>query len=56
MGRPRSAPTAVVRLPLEILEAADAWAAQQSEGISRPEAIRRILSEYFRRRGLMPKP
>jgi hypothetical protein len=31
MGRPKSAPTAVVRLPLAVLEAADKWAAKQHE-------------------------
>ena len=55
MGRPRSAPTAVVRLPLSVIEAAEAWAAEQEGEISRPEAIRLILSDYLTRRGFLKK-
>jgi hypothetical protein len=53
MGRPKSAPTAVVRLPLSVLEAVDKWAAIQDEPLSRPEAIREILAGYLKRKGLL---
>lgn len=55
MGRPKSEPTAVIRLPLAALEAADTWALQQADKPSRPEAIRRILTDYLKRRGFMEK-
>jgi hypothetical protein len=42
-GRPAKAPTSVVRLPEETLLAADAWAASQPDGPSRPEAVRRLV-------------
>ena len=34
---------------------ADAWAAEQGGELSRPEAIRRILTDYLSRRGFMKK-
>jgi len=43
MGRPRKEPTAVIRLPVEVLEAADDWAVTQPDQPGRPEAIRRLL-------------
>ncbi len=52
-GRPKSAPTAVVRLPLFVLEAAEAWAKKQDDPPSRPEAIKQILGEYLKRRGFI---
>jgi hypothetical protein len=45
----------LVRLLPELMTPLDAWAADQDGPPSRPEAIRRILTEYFKRRGLMPK-
>jgi hypothetical protein len=42
-GRPPSAPTAVVRLPLYLLEMAAAWGAKQKDAPSRSEAIRRLV-------------
>ena len=42
-GRPPKAPTSVVRLPEETLQAADAWAATQPDRPSRPEAVRRLV-------------
>ncbi len=42
-GRPAKAPTSVVRLPDEVLEAADNWAKKESDKPSRPEAITRLI-------------
>ncbi len=58
--KPGPKPTGVgeligVRLLPELLAPLDAWAADQEGQPSRPEAIRRILAEHFRRRGLVPK-
>ena len=53
MGRPKSAPTAVVRLPLVLLQAADEWGAKQQPRAARPEAIRQILTDYLKRRGFL---
>jgi hypothetical protein len=44
-----------VRLLPELLTPLDTWAAGQDGSPSRPEAIRRILMEHLKRRGLMPK-
>jgi hypothetical protein len=44
-GRPSKDPTAVVRLPLATIEAAETWAAKQSDEPSRPEAIRRLIEK-----------
>lgn len=44
-GRPSKAPTAVVRLPLETLEQADAWAERQADKPSRAEAIRQLVEK-----------
>jgi hypothetical protein len=45
-GRPRSEPTAVIRLPLSLLAQVDVWIAEQPEPKpSRPEAIRRLLAK-----------
>jgi hypothetical protein len=43
LGRPKSAPTSVVRLPDAVLEAADKWASKQPDQPTRPEAIRRLV-------------
>jgi metal-responsive CopG/Arc/MetJ family transcriptional regulator len=53
IGRPKSAPTSVVRLPDSVLDAADAWATQQEPQQTRSEAIRQILTDYLKRRGFM---
>jgi hypothetical protein len=44
-----------VRILPELMTPLDAWIAQQGEPLSRPEAIRAIMAEHFRRKGLMPK-
>lgn len=45
----------LVRLLPEFLMPLDKWAADQDGSPSRPKTIRRILTEHFKRRGLMPK-
>lgn len=45
MGRPKKAPTVVVRLPLETIEMAERWAESQPDLPSRPEAIRRLVEQ-----------
>ena len=42
INRPRKTPTAVVRLPVDVIEAADTYAAEHA--ISRAEAIRRFVA------------
>lgn len=49
MGRPKSAPTSVVRLPDSVLEAADKWAAKEIDKPKRPEAIRRLVDIGLKR-------
>lgn len=49
MGRPRKAPTAVVRLPLEIIEKAERWAEAQEWELSRAEAICRLVQDGLER-------
>ncbi len=44
-----------VRLLPELMTPLDGWIAQQDDAPSRPEAMRRILTGYFKRRGDMPK-
>jgi hypothetical protein len=41
MGRPSRAPTAEARLPVDVIEAADAYAAENA--FSRSEAIRKLV-------------
>lgn len=48
-GRPPKAPTAVVRLPLETLRAADAWAANQPDQPKTAEAVRRLVELQLER-------
>lgn len=45
MGRPRKAPTAVVRLPLDTIESAESWASEQPDTPPRAEAIRRLVEK-----------
>jgi len=45
----------MVRLLPELTVPLDAWAAEQGGELSRPEAIRRILTDYLSRRGFMKK-
>lgn len=53
-GRPTVDSEAVnVRLPAQILRGIEAYAEKTGEQIGRPEAIRRILAEFLKRRGLM---
>lgn len=42
-----------VRLPPSELSGLDAYIAKSGEGIGRPEAIRRILADYLKRRGML---
>ena len=42
-----------LRLYPDIEEALEAFIAKQKEQIGRPEAIRRILTDYLKRRGLL---
>jgi hypothetical protein len=42
-GRPRSAPTGVIRLPESVLEDAEEWGASLKPPLTRPEAIRRLV-------------
>jgi hypothetical protein len=47
-GRPRSEPTAVIRLPLSVLAQVDVWIAELPEPRpSRPEAIRHLLAKVL---------
>lgn len=56
VGRPRVDSEAVnVRLERPQLAALEAWATEQGGELSRPEAIRRILTDYLTRRGFMKK-
>jgi hypothetical protein len=54
-GRPRTGIGKVigVRLYPEVERALDAFIAKQKDPIGRPEAIRRILTDYLKRRGLL---
>jgi hypothetical protein len=65
-GRPRlpeaqrvNATQIGLRLPPDLLKALDAWIDdEQIEGLRdypRPEAIRRIVTAFLRRRGYLPK-
>lgn len=38
----------------ESLQAIDAWRDKQDDSPSRPEAIRRIVTEWLRERGYLP--
>lgn len=42
-GRPSGPPTAVVRLPAEVIDAAGEWASRQPDNPPRPEAITRLV-------------
>ena len=42
-----------VRVPPAELAGLDTFIAKQKEPIGRPEAIRRILTDYLKRRGLL---
>ncbi len=58
--KPGPKPTGVgeligVRLLPELLAPLDAWAAEQDGPPSRPEAIRRILADFFKRRAKLSK-
>ena len=44
-----------LRLYPDIEKALDTYVAKQAEPIGRPEAIRRILADYLKRRGNLPK-
>src|SRR5437016_6183147 len=46
-------PMVGVRIPPPELAGLDAFIAKQKEPIGRPEAIRRILTDYLKRRGLL---
>ena len=55
MGRP---PTGIgkalgLRLYPDIEKGLDAYIAKSGEDIGRPEAIRRILTDYLKRRGML---
>jgi hypothetical protein len=57
MGRP---PTGIgkalgLRLYPDLEKGLDTYIAKSGEDISRPEAIRRILTDYLKRRGLFEK-
>ena len=55
-GRPKVESAAVlVRIPTAVLNGLDAYAEKSEEAIGRPEAIRRILTDYLSRRGLIAK-
>jgi hypothetical protein len=52
-GRPKVGSTPInVRLPPDELAPLDAFIAKAKEQIGRPEAIRRILANFLKRRGL----
>lgn len=53
MGRPRKAPTAVVRLPLGVLESVDDWAFSQPDCPPRNEAIATLIAAGIK--ALQPK-
>lgn len=57
LGRPpgRTRPeTAPIRIPVDLLGAVDAWAADQTDPPpSRPEAVRRALAEHLRAKGYL---
>jgi hypothetical protein len=42
-------------MPRELSEAIDAFAADQRESISRPQALRLILSKFLGAKGYLPK-
>lgn len=44
LGRPRKSPTVVVRLPLETIAAAEAWAFSRGSNLTRAEAIQCLVS------------
>jgi hypothetical protein len=55
-GRPKVGSTSLnVRLPPEQLDGLDAFVADQSEDVSRPEAIRLIVTKFLRSKGYLPK-
>ena len=53
-GRPKVDSEAVnVRMERLQLNALDAWAEEQPVPLTRPEAIRQILTDYLKRRGFL---
>ena len=54
-GRPATGrdPHLSVRVPQDLLDGVDAFAS--SSGLSKPEALRRILSDWLKERGYLPK-
>ena len=54
-GRPATGvdPVTAIRLPPELRAALDKWAEQQEDRPSRSEALRRIATEFLKRRGLL---
>src|SRR5262245_18058689 len=56
-GRPPVGATPImVRMPPKELSSLDAWIAQQKDEPSRPEAIRRLVDEAFRRENGQSRP
>jgi hypothetical protein len=49
MGRPKSEPTSVVRLPDATIEAADKWATRQQDQPKLSEAIRRLVEKGLKK-------
>lgn len=56
-GRPRTNPVAQhLTMPPELSGALDAYVTAQADpSLSRPEAIRRMLTDHLRDRGFLPK-
>ncbi|MFN0191858.1 MAG: ribbon-helix-helix domain-containing protein [Aestuariivirga sp.] len=54
-GRPATGhdPVMTIRLPKDLKAAIDKWAARQSDAPNRSDAIRCILADFLKRRGLM---
>lgn len=54
-GRPRSDTEQVaVRLPRDLLDGIDAYAAEEADKPGRPEALRRIVRDWLVGHGLLP--
>lgn len=43
------------RVHRDVIDALDGWGADQSEPVSRPEAIRLILTKFLRSKGYLAK-
>ena len=53
-GRPRTNPVAQhMTMPPDLSASLDRWAQQQKPVLSRPEAIRKILTDYLKRKALL---